>query len=129
MLPEKSQYPADWMRVADKDWKRVRQALEDGDAEEAGFWLQRTTEKYLKAYLLSKGWTLRRVHDPEVLVNEATHYRRDASGSVLACRRISGYHFAEWYSLIGGSLLTVEDVLESRDDIEPLIESIRRELS
>jgi len=34
---EESQYPRDWVRIADKDWRRIGQALDDGDAEEAGF--------------------------------------------------------------------------------------------
>lgn len=71
MPPEESQYPRDWPRVAEKDWKRMGQALDDGDAEEAGFWLQQAIEKYLKVSLLSKSWFLRRVHDLKVLLNEA----------------------------------------------------------
>lgn len=72
MPPEESHYPRDWLRIAEKDWRRVDQALDDSDPEGAGFWLQQAVEKYLKAYLLSKGWGLRKVHDLEVLVNEAT---------------------------------------------------------
>ncbi len=74
---EESEYPRDWLRIADKDWRRMGQALDDGDGEEAGFWLQQAVEKYLKAYLLSKGWALRKIHDLEVLVNEATAYMPD----------------------------------------------------
>jgi HEPN domain-containing protein len=129
-MPRKnSQYATDWMRVAEKDWKRVNRALEDGDAEEAGFWLQQAAEKYLKAYLLFKGWTLRRVHDLEVLLNEATNYQRELSRYVSACQKISGYYLAERYPIMDGPSLTAEDVLGSREDIEPLIDYIRRELS
>jgi len=77
MPPEESHYPQDWLRIADKDWRRIDQALDDSDAEGAGFWLQQAIEKYLKAYLLSKGWALRKIHDLQVLVNEATAYMPD----------------------------------------------------
>jgi len=129
MPREESHYPADWMRVAEKDWRRMRQALDVGDAEEAGFWLQQAAEKFLKAYLLSKGWTLRRVHDLEVLLNEAMGHQGDLGRYRLACQKISGYYLTERYPLMDGPSLTVEDVLGSRQDIEPLIEYIRRELS
>lgn len=47
MPPEESQYPRDWLRVAGKDWRRMSQALDDGDAEEAGFWLQQAMDSPL----------------------------------------------------------------------------------
>lgn len=36
--------------------------LADGDAEGAGLFLQQSLEKFLKAYLLGKGWKLKKVH-------------------------------------------------------------------
>ena len=41
------------------------------DPDAAGFYLQQAMEKYLKAFLLSKKWKLKRTHDLEVLLNEA----------------------------------------------------------
>lgn len=54
MRPEESRCPRDWFRIAEKDWRRAGQGVGDGDAEEAGFWLQQAVEKFLKAYLSSK---------------------------------------------------------------------------
>jgi len=125
MPPEESQYPRDWLRVAGKDWRRMSQALDDGDAEEAGFWLQQAIEKYLKAYLLSKGWALRRVHDLEVLVNEASVHMPGLERYVGACRKISGYYLTERYPFMDSPLLTLEEVSGSRDEIVELVELIR----
>lgn len=47
MPHEESHYPRDWLSIAEKDWRRIGQALDDGDAEEAGFWLQQAVEKFL----------------------------------------------------------------------------------
>lgn len=55
MQPEESLYPAHWLRIAEKDWKRVAWLLDAGDAELAGLCLQQALEKFLKAFLLSKG--------------------------------------------------------------------------
>lgn len=43
----------DWLKVARKDWTRARHMLEKEDAEAAGFFLQQSLEKYLKAVLYS----------------------------------------------------------------------------
>lgn len=50
-----SLYPPDWIKKAQKDMERVKKRLEDYDSEDAAFHLQQSFEKYLKAYLLSKG--------------------------------------------------------------------------
>lgn len=125
---EESRYPKDWLKVAEKDWRRMGQALDDGDAEEAGFWLQQAVEKFLKAYLLSKGWSLRRVHDLEVLVNETVAHMPEAGGYAKACQKITGYYLAERYPFIGSELLTQADVSRSRDEIKGLVNMIRQEL-
>jgi len=127
MPPEESHYARDWLRVAERDWRRLGQALDDGDAEEAGFWLQQAVEKYLKASLLSKGWRLRKVHDLELLVNEAAAYMPDFARYARACRKISGYYIAERYPMMDPPSLTLEEIIRSRDEILGLVESIQQE--
>ncbi len=66
--------PGDWFEKARRDRRRVEVLLADDDVEGAGFHLQQAAEKYLKGYLLGRGWPLKRTHDLEVLLNEAiTH--------------------------------------------------------
>ncbi len=107
MPPEESQYPRDWLRVAEKDCRR------------------KAIEKYLNAYPLSKGWALRRVHDLEVLVNEASVHMPGLERYVGACRKISGYYLTERYPFMDSPLLTLEEVSGSRDEIVELVELIR----
>ena len=58
MSREESYYPQDWFRIAEKDLERVQRRILLNDPEDAGFHLQQAVEKYLKGYLLSKGWRL-----------------------------------------------------------------------
>jgi HEPN domain-containing protein len=74
MPREESLYPADWIRVAEKDLERVGRLLDAQDPEAAGFFLQQAVEKFFKAFLLAKGWQLRRTYDLEALLNEALAY-------------------------------------------------------
>ena len=48
---ENSFIPEEWKTVAQRDWERVKRNLRDDDAEAAGFFLQQSLEKYLKAFL------------------------------------------------------------------------------
>ena len=69
MPREESLYPGDWLRIAEKDLQRVPRLLSTDDPEAAGFYLQQAVEKFLKAFLLSKGWQLQRIHNLEALLN------------------------------------------------------------
>lgn len=74
MMRRESRLPDDWFAKAKKEMRRVQVLLADGDTEGAGFHLQQAAEKYLKGYLLGRGWPLIRTHDLEVLLNEALTY-------------------------------------------------------
>ena len=69
-----SSYPQDWFRIAAKDLRRVARRLAERDGEDAAFHLQQAIEKYLKGYLLSRGWVLKRIHDVEALLTDAIRY-------------------------------------------------------
>jgi HEPN domain-containing protein len=64
--------PADWLRSA-----RIRLHSADllypleGATESVIELLQEAAERFLKAYLLSRGWRLRKIHDLGALVAEA----------------------------------------------------------
>jgi HEPN domain-containing protein len=74
MPPKDSLYPQQWFRLAAKDLKRAEQLLNLDDPEGCGYHLQQAVEKYLKGYLLSKGWKLKRNHDLEVVLNDTLKY-------------------------------------------------------
>jgi len=95
-----SRIPRDWLQKAQKDWRRVRRRLEEGDLEDAAFHLQQALEKFLKAYLLSKGWRLRRIHDLEVLLDEAVKYREDWEQYRLLCQKVTDYYLIGRYPFL-----------------------------
>ena len=84
MPPVESLYPADWFRVGDRDLRRARYLLEGSDHEGAAFFVQQAVEKYVKGFLLARGWTLRRIHDIEVELDGVDN------GRVLAKRSFGG---------------------------------------
>ena len=106
-----SQRPLDWLAIAREDLKRVGKRLAEGDVDDAAFHLQQAVEKYLKGYLLSKGWTLRRIHDVEELLNDATRYDPGLERYRTVCQRVTSYYIVERYPLFeeGPSLAEVRD--------------------
>jgi HEPN domain-containing protein len=72
MLGPESTLPADWFTQGDQDLQAAEILLtQNGPLPIVAFLLQQTVEKYLKGYLLSQAWSLRRIHDLEVLIHEA----------------------------------------------------------
>jgi HEPN domain-containing protein len=73
---KESLYPQDWFRKGEQDLKAAKVLLSSDNLETASFHLHQAVEKYLKGYLLSKGWKLRRIHDLEELLDETITYNK-----------------------------------------------------
>lgn len=102
MPPEReSTYPADWLEVAADDLERVSRRLAEGDVADAAVHLQQALEKYLKAFLLSKGWKLERIHDLRALLEEAAGYAPGLKQFRRLCAEITAYYFQERYPIFG----------------------------
>lgn len=128
MQHKESLYPADWMRIAEKDWLRIDKLLQANDPEAAGFFLQQATEKFLKAFLLSKGWHLKRIHDLEPLLNEALPYESSFEKYREVIQQISGFYFVERYPFILEMGLTEEDIKKTVSKVKGLIDTIKSHL-
>ncbi len=125
MLPEESLYPADWLRIAEKDLGRVGRLLDGHDAGLAGFCLQQAVEKFLKAFLLSQGWQLRRIHNLDALLDDAVTYDASLEDFRSACQKITVFYFVERYPFVVETGITEEDVRSSLEQVKELIEKLR----
>jgi len=128
MKPGESAYPADWLRVAEKDWKRAERIV-DEDPELAGFCLQQAVEKFLKAYLLSQGWQLRRIHNLDALLDDAAAFDSSLEEFRDECQKITAFYFMERYPFTMESGINEEDVRSSLERIKGLVEKLRKEIS
>jgi len=125
MPPKDSLYPQDWFRLAARDFKRTEHLLNVDDPEGAGYHLQQAVEKYLKGFLLSKGWKLKRIHDLEVLLNDALKYEKALEKYRSLCQKISGYYMIDRYPLPAAPTLTKEEVQESVAEAEQFIQRLK----
>lgn len=82
-------------------------------------------EKFLKAFLLSKGWKLECIHDLEALLNDALAYDPSLDEFRAACQKMTAFYFVERYPFVTGTGLTEDDVRSSREQVQQLIEKLR----
>lgn len=125
MLPKESLYPKDWFRIAEKDFKRTQQLLKLKDPEGAAYNLQQAVEKYLKGFLLSKGWQLKRIHDLEVLLNDALKYEPSLEEFREVCQEITDYYLLNRYPLPTSVTLTTKQVQGSLDQARKFIARLK----
>lgn len=121
---ENSQLPEDWKEIARIDWQRVKRNLRDEDAIAAGFFLQQSLEKFLKAFLLIQGWRLKKIHRLDTLLDEAVKYDDSLNDFYKLCERVSGYYLADRYPLLGSTELTGEDIRKDVEEAKKFIKTI-----
>ncbi len=100
MPHEESRYAADWLRLAQRDVERVGRLLDVHDPALAGFCLQQAVEKFLKAFLLSRGWPLKRIHHLDALLDDAITYDASLENYRSACQKITAFYFVERYPFV-----------------------------
>ncbi len=125
MPHEESRYPRDWFSIGDKELQRARALLKNNDLDGAGFNIQQAVEKYLKGYLLTKGWKLKRLHDLEVLLNEAVVHDPSFEGFREACQKITDYYVEGRYPFLVPSELSQGEIMSSLNRAEALMAKIR----
>jgi HEPN domain-containing protein len=99
MSSRDSLYLQDWLRIGAKDLKRAEHLLSIDDPEGADYHLQQSVEKYLKGFLLYKGWKLKRIHDLEVLLNDAVKYEKTLEKYRNLLQKVTSYYVIDRYLL------------------------------
>ena len=87
----------DWLPYARQDWSRTLLLLREHDPAGAGMHLQQVVEKYLKGWLLDRGWALRKTHEVDRLLSDAVAYDPSLQPFRALCQRLSNYYLVERY--------------------------------
>jgi HEPN domain-containing protein len=112
--------PSDWFLLADD-------RLEKADALHTTFgpsWsgvelLHEAVERYLKGYLISRGWHLVKTHDLNRLLAEACVYETAFAVYAPACQNLTEQFWEQHYP--GGEL---DEVGEGYDEIRSSVENL-----
>lgn len=129
MSRRESSLPTEWLAQGDIDLEAVEILLrESGPLPVVAFHLQQAAEKYLKGYLLSTGWPLRRIHDLEVLVREAIALDPDFGTFLIPCQRITEYYVEARYPTGVHSELPLPSLEDDLATTRRLVSLIRSKL-
>jgi len=107
----------------------VERLLNEHDPELAGFCLQQAVEKFLKAFLLSHGWQLRRIYDLDTLLDEAIPYDASFEDFHNICQKITAFYFVERYPFVVETGMVEENIRRSREQARELVEKIRAQIN
>jgi len=121
MLHSESLYPRDWFRIGRRDLNRARLLFGVSDLEGAAFYCQQAAEKHLKGYLLAQNWRLRRIHDLELLLNDAVAHQPEFERYRAQCQKITQYYIEDRYPFTVASPLTKDEVSESMNAADAII--------
>jgi HEPN domain-containing protein len=88
---------ARWLPYARRDWSRASLPQREHDPDGAGLHLQQSVEKYLKGWLLDRGWRLLRTHEVDRLIDDASMYDLSLQSFRILGARLSSYYLLERY--------------------------------
>lgn len=98
--------PADWFAfAAERLLAADVLSRHDGTSASSVEALQEAAERYLKGFLIAKGWALKRTHDLKVLVKDAAVFVPEFINSLDLAERLTAEFFEQHYP--GGDLTHV----------------------
>jgi HEPN domain-containing protein len=125
---ESKKIAKEWFKKADHDLDAIADILNgSGHPDVAGVLLQQAVEKYLKGYLISKGWKLVKTHDLKLLLDEAVKQNQAFNNYYDLLDIITEYYFEEKYPF-GETEVTPEEIKENLKKAKKLIAFIKKEL-
>ncbi len=119
---KESLYSREWFKKGDEDLTAAEALLRANNFGTASFHIQQALEKYLKGYLLSKDWRLRRIHDLEELLDTAVKKNPSLEKYRSLCRTATEYYVEERYPFDGSSKL-------NKSELEGIISQTKKIIS
>lgn len=121
MQNKESTYPKDWFAKGDNDLDAAEILLRAKNLQSAAFHIQQAIEKYLKGYLLSKGWKLRRIHELDELLDETIPYDPAFEKFRSLCEIATEYYIEDRYPLLVSSELNREELESVFKEVKELV--------
>ena len=97
-MPDRRKLAQEWLARGSNDLQTARLAFQaSAPTSTIAILLQQACEKYLKGYLVSKGWRLKKTHDLAELVDTAAKYDAAFSDYLDIARRLTAYYLEDRY--------------------------------
>jgi len=107
----------EWLSKAEKDFDEATFLFEyNRPLEYAAFFLHQSVEKYLKGFLISKGWELEKTHDLVKLIKDAIRFDKSLEKFIPLMENMANYYIESRYPI--GYLVEYD-----KNEIEKSLES------
>jgi HEPN domain-containing protein len=127
-MPNDSNNKLDWFRRAEHDLQDAKLLFQNmGHNDTIAVLIQQAIEKYLKGYLIGKGWKLKKTHDVELLLAEAAHYNQGLNKFLDFTRTITDFYIEERYPAGPPSEPPRQEIASYLQQAEELIILIKEE--
>lgn len=96
---EEKKIVMDWLAIAQENFLVAQSIIKEEFApyHTVCFMCQNSGEKYLKAYLIWKGWTLEKIHDLLKLLFYCVNYENDFESLKSHCKTLNQYIITSRY--------------------------------
>lgn len=72
---DRKKLQSDWFEFAEGDWRGAKLLFNaNASSNTIGLLIQQGIEKYLKGYLIGRGWELKKTHNIEYLIKQAINF-------------------------------------------------------
>ncbi len=124
----KNEIVKEWFERARRDFESAKILyLSGGYPEEVVFLIHQSIEKYLKGYLIFHGWKLKKTHDIELLLSEATKHNQSFAEFLDFGRDLTFLYYEERYPPGAVPEISKEEVEEIMNQAEKIIELIKND--
>ena len=125
-MPDREKIPREWMRRGEDDLLAAKLAFQAGaPSSPITTLVQQACEKYLKGYLISLGWRLKKIHDLRELVDTAVEYDASFSDFMDLAHKLTAFYLEYRYPSIEYVDFRKEEILEMLEQAEKLIVKIK----
>ena len=97
MQPNNKTNYKEWFDMGKRDLEDAELLLDEGRLENAAILLQQSLEKYLKGFLIKKGWELKKTHNLSLLLADAMKYSPQLRNFENICKKAGAYYFEDRY--------------------------------
>jgi len=119
----------EWLSKADKDLDEARFLFEKKrPLEDSAYFVHQAIEKYFKAFLISNGWELEKIHDLVKLVKEASKFDKSFEDFTPAMQQITDFYIESRYPIGYEVEYTKEEIENSLKTAESLKSLVRTKL-
>jgi HEPN domain-containing protein len=120
----------EWIERGQHDLEAARLLLDrEAHADIVLFHIHQAVEKYLKGFLIQHGWTLKKIHDLETLITEATDFDSVFKQYLDVGRTLTAFYYTERYPPGPLPFYSTDEVDHILETASELIERIMAVLS